>query len=426
MFDNYRVKLASDKKLKYEYCFILCLSVYIIYSICDLVFCGISALQWRVLNNGGDFIADFTNVIGYSAERDPYNHTIVYGLHEKAYPPLQYVFSYLISNTISDKQHYYDIANFTSMFNESKITMLYIVFTCITMICIFECIRSYKNGTNCIKTLTALCITLSFPFIFIIERGNSLLAVFLFIMFYFRFYNDKNKLLRELSFISLALAAAIKLTPAILGVLLLMERRWKEAIRTIIYGVILFFVPFSFFDGGFGNIPLFIRNLGLQLDKYKYEAGCTLKGYLLHYYPYFSAENFNTLSAVCSVITIIVCVLMLFAAIFTHRKCDRLLYLCLIMIILPSHSGAYCIVYIVPAIIAFLNEDKEKKLILDKYIILGGCFCFCEIGGYLGHSILNYHNGLLILVVCSVVKSVEVVSALIKRKKNIKEISLKF
>ncbi len=408
------LQMNIDTKKRYEYCFIICVLSYVLFSLLDLLIFGKDAIQWSVLWNGNDFIADFTNVIGYSSERDPYNHTLVYGLGEKAYPPLQYVVSFFLSKTIFNKQHYYDIRNYTSMYTDTKIAMMYLIITIVTIVCMYECIRKFKNGTDSTKALTAIAIIFSFPVVYTVERGNSILAVFVFMLFYLCFYNSNNKFFRELSYISLSLAAAIKLSPAILGLLLIIEKRWKDAARTILYGILFFFLPFLFFKGGFNNIPLFLRNLSLQLEGYKYDAGCTIRGYIIKYLLHHFIDRFDILSTICAVITIIICTVMLIAAFITPRNSDRLLYLCLIMIILPSHSAAYCIIYIIPALIAFLNENGKR--LLDKYIIFGGCLCLCELGGRIGFYLINMHNGLLIILICSIVKSIETITVTFSRK----------
>ena len=100
MKERLTLLLKNDKKKAYEYFFIICVLSYALFTVLDLLIVGKSALQWSLLWDGEDFIADFTNVIGYSAERDPYNHTLVYGLGEKAYPPLQYVVTYFLSRSI--------------------------------------------------------------------------------------------------------------------------------------------------------------------------------------------------------------------------------------------------------------------------------------------------------------------------------------
>lgn len=66
-------------------------------------------------------------------------------------------------------------------------------------------------------------------------------------------------MLRELALICLACAAAMKLYPALFGLLLLSDKKYKEAVRAVIYGIVLLVVPF-FFMGGVGQIPQMLKN----------------------------------------------------------------------------------------------------------------------------------------------------------------------
>ncbi|MCR5615177.1 MAG: DUF2029 domain-containing protein [Saccharofermentans sp.] len=402
-----------DQKRKYEYFFIICIGAYVLFTIFDFMICK-GAVQWETLLNGRDFIADYTNVIGYASNRNPYDSTIANGLQERAYPPLQYVFSYLVSLTVPDMQYYYDIQDFTGMYMNTQVAMLYLLFVVISVIGIFELVRGFKNGSNLVKTLTALALTLSFPVLITIERGNSVLIVIVFVLFYLCFYDHDNRVLREMAFIALALAAGIKLMPAVLGVLLIIEKRWKEVIRTVIYGLASFFLPFLFFEGGFKNVPLFFRNLSLQLEAYKFIPDCTLRGFILTYFPDYAYDNIDSVKTICTVVTLLICTLMLVASFLTKRKGDRLVYLCMLLIIMPSHSASYNLLYLFPCMIALLNETDKLKL--DLFILLGGCLSICTLGGPLGSILVNWHVGLLIIIICAIVKSVEVIVKRLDKK----------
>ena len=73
-------------------------------------------------------------------------------------------------------------------------------------------------------------------------------------------YDNKNKILREIGLISLAIATSIKIHPVVFGLMLLFDKRWAEAKRCIIYGVLIFFVPFLCF-GGFSEFTVLLSNL---------------------------------------------------------------------------------------------------------------------------------------------------------------------
>lgn len=418
------IHYIKNIKTQYELIFIICIITYALFSLGDILFWGANAIQWEVLWNGRDFIADFTNIVGYSAENDPYNNTVAFGVHEKIYPPLQYFVSYLISGNISNLDYYYKVNSFSSLYTDTRIMMLFIIFTVISIIGIYSCVHTFKNGSSLTKHLAAISVCLSFPIVYTIERGNSINSVLAFILFYLVFNSSNNKILKEFSFISIALAASLKISPAFLGVILIIEKRWKDAIKTIVYGIVFFFGPFLLTKGGFTNIPLLIRNLLINIDVYEFESGCTIKGFFMHYMPEFFFYNFDTLNTLCSITTVIICVLLLSAAFLSKSSYDRILFVCLIMIILPSHSGTYCVIYIIPAILAMLNESGKRRL--DKYILLGGCLCMCRLGGIIGYICINHHNGLLIILLCSIVRATEIIISYFTHYKTKQTMNLVF
>ena len=132
------------------------------------------------------------------------------------------------------------------MYQDTRILIIIILILIVNMIALYELIRSCKNGNKAVKIMTSIAFCLSMPVIFTIERANFLLMTLFFILFYIFNYDSENKTRRELALISLAMASALKLTPAVLGILLLYNKQWKEAIRTVIYGLILGMVPFLF------------------------------------------------------------------------------------------------------------------------------------------------------------------------------------
>lgn len=82
--------------------------------------------------------------------------------------------------------------------------------------------------------------------LFSFERGNIIYLAVINSIFFLVNYQSENKIIREMSFIALAIAAALKGFPALLGILLLYDKRHKEAIRLIVHGVIFSFLPFCF------------------------------------------------------------------------------------------------------------------------------------------------------------------------------------
>lgn len=90
--------------------------------------------------------------------------------------------------------------------------------------------------------ITATFFTL--PFIFAVERGNSLLWCVPLTMLFVNNYNKKEKSKRILAIVALALAASMKIYPAFFGILLVREKKWKEALTAVVVGAITMFAPF--------------------------------------------------------------------------------------------------------------------------------------------------------------------------------------
>lgn len=345
-----------------------------------------------------EIFSDTINVVGYSALRDPYNN-VINGLAEKAYPPLSYFLMYFLSRLV-DIDKYYEAGTFWYMHIEMKFLMIFFICAVITILVFYELIRYYKKGGNKIKSLTAFAIILSAPFVFNMERANLVTLAAILVLFYIFNYDSTNKILKELALISLAIVGALKITPAMLGILLLFNKQWKEAARAILYGIIVGFVPFFFLEGGLSNFILMIRNLILQGQVYTSEQGCTLLAIAVHY----GISSTEMLAYVENIITYIVCASFVLAAYISDTTWERVLFICMVLIILPSHSGYYCILYMIPAMLMFLNEDKHKGS--DIILLLAFLMITCPVQSIVMDLFFNYHLALLLITVVMFYRSI--------------------
>ncbi|MCM1499244.1 MAG: glycosyltransferase 87 family protein [Clostridium sp.] len=349
-------------------------------------------------------------MVGYSAERNPYYNMIYTGPAEKAYPPFVYVFSYLLSRIVNIQQ-YYENGYFLSMYHETQFLTIIMILLVLQMIIIYEWIRTSKTGSGLVKAACAFCFIFSAPMLFSIERANTIIITVFFVGVFLFLHNSPNKLYKETALLSLAIAAAIKMTPAFLGILLLYNKQWKEAIRTVIYGLLFFFVPFLFFDGGLANIWKMLENMQIHFSSYTITEGCTLVANICYYF------NINSETAITSikVLTYVITAFLLLFALYYKSKWEVLMAISIILVILPSHSGAYCVLYLFPAIIAFLNAERHD--VLDLVILLA-CFCIMnDVQHNVLSVFLNYHMGILLIMFVMMIKGVQV----IKEKHMLKE-----
>ena len=334
----------------------------------------------------GDYFADFTNVVGYSACDDVYNSTVYTGLGEKAYSPLCFLLLRPFANLV-DIDSYIRNENFLDMYQEPLFLTFLIGWMFLILMITAAFLRKKLPGKGWQKDIAVLALMFNQPLVFTVERGNLLLLTVLFSIVFLFYYKDENAVKKEIALISLGLAFALKLSPAILGCLLLWNRQYKESFRAALYGLILLFGPFLLLENGFANIPLMFRNVKLNLAAYTSDTGCTLEALI----RYFGAEM---PSAAFSVLTYIVSGLLLIGGWFLQRDWERTAAAVLMLIIMPSHSGYYCVLYLLPVAVLFLSSDKFRSL--DWFAWGGFLAVFLLWEPFLWWQ--DYHLGLIMLL----------------------------
>lgn len=137
--------------------------------------------------------------------------------------------------------------------------LLFILFVMIASWMLISMIRTvlkeYPFGwANC----AALCFLLCPGSLHAIERGNILFATIPLILFFLEYRDSENKILRELALLSLAVAAGLKLYPAFWGVLLLRDKKYGQAVRAVLYGILSVILPALVFQEGLMGIPMWL------------------------------------------------------------------------------------------------------------------------------------------------------------------------
>ena len=354
--------------------------------------------------------ADTLNVVGYSAQKDVYHNTVFSDLSEKAYPPLTYMLMYFFSKFI-DVDKYYANEWFVDMFKDEQFLVMFIIVAIFVTLFIYEAVRLSKNGSNAIKVFTAIVVCASAPMIFSYQRGNTIMLVLALELLYILWYDSDNKLKKEIALISLALVAAFKMTPALLGILLLYNKQWKDAIRAVIYGILAFFLPFLFFQGGFSNFSQMLTNMSLNVAAYNLRDGTTLMSIIAQFFDLdVSAVN------IIKGISIGIAVILLILAYFMPKRWEKIAAVTIALVACVPHSEYYNMLYLVPAFIAFLNEEEHEY---SDIVMLVAIFAMindfqCDWTIYF----FNYHLTVFLLTVLMLVKGVMHLVKWIKGRKN--------
>jgi hypothetical protein len=193
---------------------------------------------------GSDFFMDFFNSIRDASTKDVYKEGIIY-------PPLANIFFYVLSLMIDPELASTTFAYRRLLQSDYVCLFLYFVFVVLSLVLFVSLIKNHMKNNNLERYSYSfpLLLVFSYPMIYCIQRGNIALLSLVFSMFFVFNRNSENKFMRELSLILLAVAAGIKLYPAAFGLLLITDRKFKESIRLVIYGLICFVLPFFFYDG---------------------------------------------------------------------------------------------------------------------------------------------------------------------------------
>lgn len=162
------------------------------------------------------------------------------------YPPLAKLFFLFVAHIYSHNNIPLDITIRNSMTDprmQQAALVPFVVFILVTSISIISLVSRMFEGEKHVIAIGASVLG-TYSILFAIERGNVIYLAIMFLLYFIVFYRSENQILRETALISLSLSAGLKLYPAAFGILLLYEKRWKEAIRTIIYGILSLFVPY--------------------------------------------------------------------------------------------------------------------------------------------------------------------------------------
>lgn len=367
-------KFNSESKVRIYLLMILFFSL-LYYLLC--IFVKIDFFQAVAFYNVNDTFMDWFNcIIGYRG--NPYA-----GETGTNYPALAVLYFKICRFAIP--QEVLD-GNVDGLFRCQNAWIIFTLYNGI-LIWIFGVAVDHKLKLNYWDKMLFLVVCLfSFPVLFAFERGNIINLAFVLTFFFCCFYEDENKVLKELALIALAIAAGIKIYPAIFGLLLLKKRKTKEGIRLIGYGLICFVCPFFLF-GGVDAIHSFIRGIlsfatnrstvtGEIADSMVASLTAVPAVSTVTIMPDSYGYNFS-FSNICKVfremsgiyvpdrfirfLLVLICVMLFIIAFTVKESWKELLCYTLIMILVPSFSGAYVLLFMLIPLVEFLNYQTQNK-----------------------------------------------------------------
>lgn len=294
-----------------------------------------------------DYFMDFFNTLHYVADRNPYQDGYG-GLVNRNYLPLAYMILYPFSK-LGD--YINELPKDLRVEQASLIGCFVFFFLSFGMF--FYLIYEGKKGKRLEKLLTTLACACSGLILYNIDRANTVILAVAFLGLFLFFYQDENPIYRHLALMGLAISAALKVYPVIFGVLLLYEKRWKDAGFAVLYGVIAVFLPFLFFEEGFSAIPNLIYNVQLNSKKYYGGSFSLITNHLI---------DFTAIQGIGFAFAKVLMAGILVLAWKQKMFWKQILLLTCALLLSPTHSGYYCGLYLFLPLIFFLNEETHQKI----------------------------------------------------------------
>jgi len=252
--------------------------------------------------------------------------------------------------------------------------ILFLAYMLVTISIFINLINSYKAGNQFEKAFFGMIVLLSAPYIYMFERGNIIFVALLFLMAFVFGKDSKNKYVRELSYICLGIAAALKIYPAVFGLLLIKDKNYKAAVRATLYGIAFFVIPF-FAYGGIPDIYRMYADIKVAENQFagtgvggKINLSATISviiGLLgIDYMAPIIQKIFVVLPYIYMIFAVIACMF--------HKSKWKIFTLLVSMIILvPAFSFVYTLIFFVIPLVSFLDA-REKRTWIDWACLL--CF----------------------------------------------------
>jgi len=309
-----------------------------------------------IFNYGSDSFSDFWECVKDNITMQPY-------MAHSCYPAItNLLFTFFAKMVPASDPISYNLP--ASALNQ----MIFIIYNIVVVSLFFALINKCKSGNSYEKTIFLILILLSAPFIYMLERGNIIFVALIALMAFVWGKDSKNKWIREISYICLGFAAAIKIYPAVFGLLLLKDKNYKAAARCIVYGLMLFVIPFAAYDGlnSMKAMILNIMNTNLMFKEvtglgYKVNMVSTLSVILGLLEIDKTAYHIEIIIAFFPYIYIVFAV---FACLFQKSNWKTTALLSSMIVLVPGYSYVYSLIFFLIPLIAFL-DSKDKRTWVD-------------------------------------------------------------
>ena len=230
-----------------------------------------------------------------------------------------------------------------------------VIFLVICVVIIQQIINDELNESKGKKLLFLLLFFVSQPFAFACIKAGNTLFVSLMLMVAAMYLKEKpDALSRETALLCIALASDLKLAPAIFGLFYIREKRYKEAVRLLIYGLIFVVAPLFIFGGIDRYMEVLTEHAGLISPRPETIVGVIIE---LSEVLGLGGEIGLKIGNICSYAYLIMVVVFL----FLHKRSWKPLFMMTtILIIFLNMSYPYTLCYLIIPMVAFFEEERDN------------------------------------------------------------------
>lgn len=333
--------------------------------------------DWIMMENNSDFaMLDYFRHIGYSQY---FNILYTESGVDCNFPPLAYLFYYFMCRITTKGFIDNSMREISYLPYQIILYIMYLIVGVIWLAYVIEELGMSKTK----KRLLLFSIIFSVPmFAGAIERGNMALYVIVILLTVVLWKDSEIRWKQEAALILIAVAAGLKVYPAVFGLIYIKEKRWREAGRLILYGICLFFIPFIFYGGGKGVLAYWHILSGQMAREFvgRIQFFKGLMGFIA----------IRGTSA--TILNMIFMCILLSGILFSKDKIREMTYLASFMAFIPANAYRYTLVYFLLIVFALFLEDK-KITSIDDYVtaaILGNLFSIPTLWGVVTGFELNY------------------------------------
>lgn len=358
-----------------------------------------TALYDMLVPNYNNHYWDFFTSVYHNYNKVPYQEGVIY-------PSVANLVCFTISRFFSREKYEQGI----NALRDSQIGMFILLWFLLgTMLLIIALLYNDYVGNHSEKLLFLITLLFSAPFIREISKINVIIVSLLFTILFIDYKDDKRRYIRLLSFLCLALAVGIKIYPVFFGLFLLKEKKWKHAVVCVLVGIITFFLPFLFLGGmdGFNQMFFNIFNtasiftdsgLGFKIN---ISNTVNIVGELIGLNRSITQIMGNFINYLCLFSAV-------FAFFFINSKWKSVAIISLITLSYPPFSNSYAVLFMVPALIYFLNTEVRITCSNMLYVCLfvalfapmsfGGQDIFPKMEGILRVNLFSFVESIAIFI----------------------------